>query len=143
MINKTNGLLFLLGCLVGMCIEVGELCIKSLGQKAAPQIIQLGKVGTSVNFEFDNDSLYKADSSLDYLSDGCIDTPQLAAYIGIAYLCDIYGAEQIKGELPFDVVEFQKSWLVEGNLPKGHYGGVASIYIRKKDGMVIRYTHDE
>lgn len=112
MINKKNGLLFLLGCLVGICVNVGELYIKSI-------------------------------SSLDYRGDGCIDTPQLAACIGIAYLCDIYGDEQIKGELPFDVIEFQKSWLVEGNLPKGHYGGVASINIRKKDGMVIRYAHDE
>ena len=88
-------------------------------------------------------SLYNSDITLDSIAHDHIDTPELAAQIGIAYLCDIYGTEQIKDEIPFNVIEFQKSWLVEGNLPKNYYGGVASIIIRKNDGAVIRYTHEE
>ena len=72
-----------------------------------------------------------------------INTPELAAQIGICYLCDIYGKDVIKEEIPFNIVEFQHSWLLEGTLPPNSYGGVASIYITKKDGMVIDYIHEK
>jgi len=72
-----------------------------------------------------------------------VDNPKLAAEIGIAYLSDIYGEDVIKKQYPFNVIEYQNSWLVVGKLPKGSYGGTGSIVLRRRDGMVIFFTHEK
>lgn len=72
-----------------------------------------------------------------------IKEPSLAAQIGIAYLCDIYGDEVINGEYPFEVVKFKHSWLIMGTLPEDYCGGTGSITISSKGGMVRYFCHEK
>lgn len=58
-------------------------------------------------------------------------------------LTSVYGAAQIKQELPLRAALLPDGvWLVEGTLhPKGANGGVATILIRKSDGAVLGMIH--
>ncbi len=56
---------------------------------------------------------------------------------------DIYGKAEVDAEFPFDVVEYQKSWLLEGNLPKGHLGGTGAITLAQRDGKVVAFSHEK
>lgn len=139
-----NGLYFLLGAIVGTIIG---LYINTYGtypcERNLPKIVHLKASEEKISFSMEKDSLFFSDSSLRRFGKELINTPELAAQIGICYLCDIYGKDVIKEEIPFNIVEFQHSWLLEGTLPPNSYGGVASIYITKKDGMVIDYIHEK
>ena len=112
-------------------------------EKSIPKIVHLKESEEKMCFSMEKDSLFCSDSSLRRFGKELINTSEVAAQIGICYLYDIYGKDVIKEEIPFNIIEFQHSWLMEGSLPPDSYGGVASIYIAKKDGMVIHYMHEE
>lgn len=137
------GLYFLLGAIVGSIIGLYITYGTDPCEINPPIIVHLKASEEKINFSTEKDSLFFSDSSLRRFGKELINTPELAAQIGICYLCDIYGKDVIKEEIPFNIVEFQHSWLMEGSLPPNCYGGVASIYIAKKDGMVIHYMHEK
>ena len=112
-------------------------------EKSIPKIVHLKESEEKMCFSMEKDSLFCSDSSLRRFGKELINTSEVAAQIGICYLNDIYGKDVIKEEIPFNIIEFQHSWLMEGSLPPNSYGGAASIYIAKKDGMVIHYMHGE
>lgn len=111
-------------------------------KKVKPYVVCYEKANERIPF-LHRDSVFYPDSTIMKSHNVIIGNPQLAATLGIEYLKDIYGEEIIKGEYPFNIVEFQHSWLIFGNLPKGCYGGVGSINICKRDGMVISYRHEK
>ena len=112
-------------------------------EKSIPKIVHLKESEEKMCFSMEKDSLFCSDSSLRRFGKELINTSEVAAQIGICYLYDIYGTDVIKEEIPFKIIEFQHSWLMEGSLPPDSYGDAASIYIAKKDGMVIHYMHGE
>ena len=57
-----------------------------------------------------------------------------------AVLVRIYG-EKVLNQKPWIVTENDKSFKIEGTLPKGYWGGVAEIVIRKSDAKIISFTH--
>jgi hypothetical protein len=66
-----------------------------------------------------------------------------ASDVAYIYLCNYYGAEMIKAELPLLVTSVGDYWYVEGsfNHGKGWAGGVAEIALEKRSGKVIYVIH--
>jgi uncharacterized membrane protein YccF (DUF307 family) len=69
--------------------------------------------------------------------------PDAATAIRIAEvaLIPIYGRKQIESERPFTAKLTKNIWFVAGHLHEGWVGGVAEIWIDKRDGHVLRYIH--
>jgi hypothetical protein len=72
---------------------------------------------------------------------GFIPDEQTAIQVAEAILSPIYGEKQIVSERPFHAALHEGIWTVEGSLPAGSVGGVATIRIAKKSGAVISYIH--
>jgi hypothetical protein len=64
-----------------------------------------------------------------------------AIRVAEAALIPIYGKKQIESERPFTAKLTGTTWFVFGHLPEGWVGGVAEIWIDKRDGHVLRYMH--
>lgn len=137
------GFYFLLGAIAGTVIGLYINMRRTSAEKSIPKIVHLKESEEKMCFSMEKDSLFCSDSSLRRFGKELINSSEVAAQIGICYLNDIYGKDVIKEETPFNIIEFQHSWLMEGSLPPNSYGGVASIYIAKKDGMVIHYMHEK
>ena len=137
------GFYFLLGAIAGTVIGLYINMRRTPAEKSIPKIVHLKESEEKMCFGMEKDSLFCSDSSLRRFGKELINTSEVAAQIGICYLNDIYGKDVIKEEIPFNIIEFQHSWLMEGSLPPDSYGDAASIYIAKKDGMVIHYMHGE
>jgi len=73
--------------------------------------------------------------------DGYIPDEKTAIRVAEAILFPLYGERQIKSEEPFHAKLANGIWTVEGSLPAGYDGGVASIRIDKKTGSVLSYIH--
>jgi hypothetical protein len=56
-------------------------------------------------------------------------------------LISIYGRKQIESERPFTAKLNGNVWEVTGYLPPGWDGGVAQIWIDKRNGRILRYIH--
>ena len=64
-----------------------------------------------------------------------------AIRVAEAALIPVYGRKQIESERPFTAKLTGTTWFVFGHLPGGWDGGVAEIWIDKRDGHVLRYIH--
>lgn len=74
---------------------------------------------------------------------GFVPDEKTAIAIAVAVWSPIYGAEQIQSEKPFTAVLKGGVWHVEGTLPKGTAGGVATADISQKDARIIRVIHTQ
>jgi len=59
------------------------------------------------------------------------------------YLSAIYGAGQIKNEMPLKAKIRMGVWHIEGSLKAGFDGGVAEIEICKSNGRVLSVIHSK
>lgn len=66
----------------------------------------------------------------------------MAVKIAEVVLVNIYG-EKVLQQKPWKVTDNGAEIVVEGILPKNHFGGVAKIVIRKSDAKIISYCHDK
>jgi hypothetical protein len=73
--------------------------------------------------------------------EGYVPDERTAIRIAEAILVPIYGAEQIKSELPLSAKLRDDVWVVTGNLPAGADGGVAEVRISKRTGEILGVTH--
>jgi hypothetical protein len=64
-----------------------------------------------------------------------------AVAVALAVLEPIYGAQLLKFESPFRATLKGGVWTVEGTLPAGYVGGVASVELSKDDVRIIRIVH--
>jgi hypothetical protein len=64
-----------------------------------------------------------------------------AVRIAEAILGPIYGQHKIESERPFTAILTGATWKVEGYLPPGVDGGVAEVWINKRDGRILRVSH--
>jgi len=88
------------------------------------------------------DSLRKADSKTNPNACNVIPDAKTASKIAFIYLCNIFGKDNIKDELPLIVYQYEDYWLIIGTF--NHMfanGGVAEIGIRKSDGLILYYSH--
>jgi hypothetical protein len=80
---------------------------------------------------------------------GMVPDEQTAKLIAEAILVPIYGRRQIEEQKPFSVRLENNVWQVWGSFPKPErpdevvVGGVAEIWIAKKNGAIIKVTHGE
>jgi hypothetical protein len=74
---------------------------------------------------------------------GFVPDAETAISIARAVWIPIYGAKQIDRQKPYEVTLTGDVWTVTGSLPKGYSGGVAGAEISKRDGRVIRVSHDK
>ncbi|HEY0282203.1 MAG TPA: YbbC/YhhH family protein [Rhizomicrobium sp.] len=72
---------------------------------------------------------------------GIVPDQVTAIRIAEAVLIPIYGQEQIKAERPFTAKLNTNTWIVMGYIPPGVDGGVAEVWIDKRDGKILRVTH--
>ena len=72
---------------------------------------------------------------------GFIPDEQTAIRVAEAVLSPIYGEKQVASERPFHAALHKNVWTVEGTIPTGWEGGVASIRIDKTSGAIISYIH--
>ena len=133
--------------LLGFFIGIGiVLSVKFLSvpkpKKEKIQYLYVGERKANLPFLCYSDSLYLPDWTIKKYPHGIVDTPKLAAEIGIAILFDIYG-DEMKDEYPFSVVEYKYSWSVDGCLPPMWLGGTGYISFNKLDGMVVYFMHDK
>jgi hypothetical protein len=64
-----------------------------------------------------------------------------AIRVAEAALIPVYGKKQIESERPFAAKLTGTTWFVFGHLQEGWVGGVAEVWIDKRDGHVLRYEH--
>jgi hypothetical protein len=74
-------------------------------------------------------------------SDGFVPNEATAVLIARAVLGPIYGS-QIEYEKPYNGSLENGVWIIEGSLPPGAVGGVFTIWISKKDGTILRVSHE-
>lgn len=73
---------------------------------------------------------------------GIISTPTTAARIAEISLNAIYGADQIRTELPLKVRIAREVWHITGrDMGPGYIGGVAEIDLCQSTGQVLRVVH--
>jgi hypothetical protein len=72
---------------------------------------------------------------------GYVPDATVAIRIAIAVWEPIYGKEQIANETPYRASLSNGVWTVEGTLPKGWVGGVATADIAREDGKILRMSH--
>ncbi len=73
-------------------------------------------------------------------SKNVIPDSKTAANLAYLILSKFYGEDQIKSELPLNVLNFGKYWIISGTL-KTELGGTAELILRKKDGTVLKIIH--
>ncbi|WP_263377298.1 YbbC/YhhH family protein [Granulicella paludicola] len=74
-------------------------------------------------------------------SNGYVPDERTAVAIAEAVLVPIYGEKTISGEKPFHAKVTGDTWVVNGTLPAGSLGGVATVELSRKDGHIISVTH--
>lgn len=72
---------------------------------------------------------------------GFIPNQVTATRVAEAILIPIYGQEQIESERPFSAQLEGSTWKVEGHLAPGVDGGVAEVWLDKRDGRILRVSH--
>ena len=72
---------------------------------------------------------------------GFIPDQATALRVAEAILIPIYGREQVESERPFSVELSGNTWKVEGHLASGTDGGVADVWLDKRDGRILRVSH--
>jgi hypothetical protein len=72
---------------------------------------------------------------------GFIPDQATATRVAEAILIPIYGLERVESERPFSAHLTGNIWKVEGHLADGVDGGVASVWIDKRDGRILRVSH--
>ena len=72
---------------------------------------------------------------------GFIPNQATATRVAEAILIPIYGQEQIESERPFSAQLNENTWKVEGHLAPGMDGGVAEVWLDKRDGRILRVSH--
>ena len=75
--------------------------------------------------------------------DGYVPNSEVAIKIAVAVWEPIYGKGNIAKQAPYHAVLAGSVWTVEGTLPKGALGGVATADIAKEDGKVLRVSHGQ
>lgn len=85
-----------------------------------------------------------ADSKEVSFPQGIINSPKVAAEVGLSILNGIYGEDTMREELPLWVVRYPKDWAIMGNM-KGdeYYGGCAHLDLNGSDGKVLGYWHEK
>jgi len=73
--------------------------------------------------------------------DGFVPDARTAIRIAEAVLGPIYGEAKIQAERPFKATLSKGTWIVEGSLPEGWDGGVATVKISKRDGRILFVIH--
>ena len=56
-------------------------------------------------------------------------------------LFPIYGEDNIKGEMPYNIYKFEDKWLVLGSLPENYLGGVFEIVINAETSQIESVIH--
>jgi hypothetical protein len=74
-------------------------------------------------------------------SQGYVPNEETAIRVSEAILVPIYGREQIESEKPFHAKLESGVWRVEGTLPAGTEGGVATVRLSQKDAHIISVSH--
>jgi hypothetical protein len=72
---------------------------------------------------------------------GFIPNQATATRVAEAILIPIYGQAQIESERPFSAQLNGNTWKVEGHLAPGMDGGVAEVWLDKRDGRILRVSH--
>lgn len=72
---------------------------------------------------------------------GFIPNQATATRVAEAILIPIYGQEKIESERPFSAQLDGNTWKVEGHLALGVDGGVAEVWLDKRDGRILRVSH--
>ena len=72
---------------------------------------------------------------------GLVPDARTAIAIAVAVWTPIYGEKQIASEQPYVATLANGKWSVQGSLPKGTVGGVATAVIAQSDGQVLRVSH--
>jgi hypothetical protein len=71
----------------------------------------------------------------------CVPDEATAVRDAEAALIPIYGRKHIESEWPFTAKLTGNVWKVSGYLPPNMDGGVAEIWIDKRNGLILRYIH--
>lgn len=66
-----------------------------------------------------------------------------ALVIAQAVAIDLYGEEEISGQLPLKAVRLRDHWRVMGVLPPGIPGGVVEVHISIRDATVLKIFHTQ
>lgn len=72
---------------------------------------------------------------------GFIPNQVTATRVAEAILIPIYGEQQIESERPFSAQLDGSTWKVEGHLAPGVDGGVAEVWLDKRDGRILHVSH--
>ncbi len=75
--------------------------------------------------------------------EGFVPDQKTAIAIAEAVLRPIYGEETLAHERPFTAKLAGELWTVEGSIPPGMLGGVATAIIAKKDGRIMAVWHEK
>ena len=74
--------------------------------------------------------------------DGYVPDEKTAIVVAEAVLARIYGEPKISSERPFHaVLDRNNVWTIEGSIPNGSVGGVASIRLQRLDGRILSVIH--
>jgi hypothetical protein len=73
---------------------------------------------------------------------GYVPDEKTAVAVAEAILVPIYGQQQVLQQRPFHAVpEGTAVWKVEGSIPIGRVGGVATVRLQRQDGRILSVTH--
>jgi hypothetical protein len=73
--------------------------------------------------------------------DKIIKNKETAISIAESILFPIYGKNNIEQQKPYDVIEINNNWFLNGNLKEGTKGGTFSIIINSFNGEVLELKH--
>lgn len=73
--------------------------------------------------------------------EGYVPDEATAIAVAEAVLVPIYGRDKIQSERPFHAKFESGTWMVEGSLPEGREGGVATVKLLKSDGRILFVIH--
>ena len=72
---------------------------------------------------------------------GAVPDEVTAVRVAEAILIPIYGRTTVEGERPFTAKLTGNVWKVTGSLQPGVDGGVAEVWMDRRDGRILRVTH--
>jgi len=72
---------------------------------------------------------------------GFVPDAATAIKVAVAIWGPIFGEAKIANEKPYHAVLKEGTWIVEGSLPEGYFGGVARAEISKEDGRIVSVSH--
>jgi NTF2 fold immunity protein len=76
-----------------------------------------------------------------WFTEGYVPDQETAQLVALVILRRFYGDEPITRQQPFSVSLNDGIWTIEGSLPTGWAGGVATIKIAKYDGRILTLSH--